>query len=101
MGDVIRSTASVDDIFKDLRTTFTNVAAKGGVVKERAEPMLAPVIAMVDAVVTPAANVNLLGRVRTALGRSAQFELANLKRLLGAAPSRASDPRRPALCVLS
>ena len=34
----------------------------------------------VDALATPAANVALLERVRTALGRIAQFELANLKR---------------------
>ena len=35
----------------------------------------------VDAVVEPQANVNLLERVYTALGRTAQFELASLKRL--------------------
>jgi hypothetical protein len=35
----------------------------------------------VDAAAGPAANVVLLERVRTALGRVAQFELANLKRL--------------------
>ncbi|MCC6522215.1 MAG: hypothetical protein IT373_06110 [Polyangiaceae bacterium] len=34
----------------------------------------------IDAAATPAANVALLERVRTALGRIAQFELANLKR---------------------
>jgi hypothetical protein len=35
----------------------------------------------IDAVAGPAANVTLLERTRTALGRVAQFELANLKRL--------------------
>lgn len=35
----------------------------------------------IDAVAGPAANVALLERVRTALGRVAQFELANLKRM--------------------
>ncbi len=35
----------------------------------------------IDAAAGPAANVGLLERVRTALGRMAQFELANLKRL--------------------
>lgn len=34
----------------------------------------------IDLTTTPAANVALLERVRTALGRIAQFELANLKR---------------------
>lgn len=34
----------------------------------------------IDAAATPAANVALLDRVRTALGRIAQFEIANLKR---------------------
>jgi hypothetical protein len=35
----------------------------------------------IDAAAVPTANVVLLERVRTALGRVAQFELANLKRL--------------------
>ena len=35
----------------------------------------------IDALAGPAANVALLERVRTALGRVAQFELANLKRM--------------------
>lgn len=193
MGDLIRSNADVDEIFKDVRETLTKAIAKGGTVKQRAEQGLGPVVAMItvaeaelkegqellaplqaaagaenesadatldrvyddtwndvgrpandrylalmypggagyytdgdtpgqparmellarlydrgvhpkltaeqshayaarvraaakelkadiDALATPAANVALLLRVRTALGRSAQFELANLKR---------------------
>lgn len=49
MGDVIRASAAVDEIFKDARTALTNAVAKGGTIKERAEAGLLPVITMVDA----------------------------------------------------
>ena len=48
---------------------------------QRIRAAAADLQADVDAVVGPAANVALLERVRTALGRVAQFELANLKRM--------------------
>ena len=50
MGDVIRPSSTVDDIFSDGRTTLHNARARGGALHERAETGLAPVIAMVDAV---------------------------------------------------
>lgn len=50
MGDVIRPNSAVDDIFGDGRTTLHNARARGGVIHERAETGLGPVIAMVDAV---------------------------------------------------
>lgn len=49
MGDVIRSSAAVDDIFKDVDTTYTEAVARGGTIKERAEQHLGPVIAMTQA----------------------------------------------------
>jgi hypothetical protein len=49
MGDLIRPSASMKDIFKDIRTTLTNAIAKGGLVRERAEQGVGPVIAMIDA----------------------------------------------------
>jgi len=49
MGDLIRATASIKEIFKDARTAMTNAIAKGGLVKERAEQELGPVIVMIDA----------------------------------------------------
>jgi hypothetical protein len=49
MGDVIRPSAAVEEIFKDVRSTLTEASAKGGTVKERAEQGLGPVVAMIDA----------------------------------------------------
>lgn len=50
MGDVIRASAAVEEIFKDGRAALANARAKGGKVKERAEEILAPTVAMVDAI---------------------------------------------------
>lgn len=50
MGEVIRASAAVDDIFDDLRTTLKNAAAKGGDAKQLAEARLVPVRAMIDTV---------------------------------------------------
>jgi len=49
MGDVIRASAAVDEIFKDVRVTLEASVARGGIVKERAEVGIGPVVAMVDA----------------------------------------------------
>lgn len=49
MGDVIRASAAVNDIFNDARTSLHNSRARGGSIQERAETGLAPVMAMVDA----------------------------------------------------
>jgi hypothetical protein len=49
MGDVIRSSAAREEIFKDARTSLNNARARGGHVQERAEIGLAPVVAMIDA----------------------------------------------------
>lgn len=49
MGDVIRASAAVDDIFKDARSALHTAVAKQGVAQERAEQGLGPVLAMVDA----------------------------------------------------
>jgi hypothetical protein len=49
MGDVIRPSAAVEEIFKDVRGALTNAIAKGGTVKDRAEAGLGPVVAMIDA----------------------------------------------------
>jgi hypothetical protein len=50
MGDVIRSNAAVEDIFKDARSALTSAIAKGGTVKDRAEQHIGPIVAMVDAI---------------------------------------------------
>src|SRR5262249_1742467 len=47
---VIRASAAVDEIFKDVRSALNNAVAKGGTMKERAEQGIGPVIAMVDAI---------------------------------------------------
>lgn len=49
MGDVIRSSAAVGDIFTDVRITYDESNARGGSIKERAEVGIGPVIAMIDA----------------------------------------------------
>lgn len=49
MGDVIRASAAVNDIFNDARTSLHNSRARGGSIQERAETGLAPVMAMIDA----------------------------------------------------
>jgi hypothetical protein len=50
MGDVIRTNAAVEDIFKDARAALTNGIAKGGTARDRAEHGLGPIIAMIDAI---------------------------------------------------
>jgi hypothetical protein len=55
-------------------------AAKAAAYAARVRAAAADLQADVDALKVPAANVALLERVRTALGRAAQYELANLKR---------------------
>lgn len=50
MGDVIRTNAAVEDIFKDARSALTSATAKGGRTKELAELGLGPIVAMVDAI---------------------------------------------------
>lgn len=49
MGDVIRSTAACEEIFKDARSSLTNARARGGAIQERAETGLGPAITIVDA----------------------------------------------------
>ncbi len=49
MGDLIRPSAGIKEIIKDVRTTLTNAIAKGGLVRERAEQGIGPVLAMIDA----------------------------------------------------
>src|SRR5688572_19499928 len=48
MGDVIRASAAVDDIFKDARKSLDNAVARGGKVKDLAEEGLGPGLAMVN-----------------------------------------------------
>jgi hypothetical protein len=50
MGDVIRTNAAVEDIFKDARSALTSAVAKGGRTKDLAELGLGPIVAMVDAI---------------------------------------------------
>jgi hypothetical protein len=50
MGDVIRASAAVEEIFKDGRAALATAVAKGGKIKERAEQILGPTITMVDAI---------------------------------------------------
>ena len=50
MGEVIRATAGVDDIFADGRKACAAADARGNRIKERADEGLAPAIAMVDAI---------------------------------------------------
>jgi hypothetical protein len=49
MGDVIRASAAVDEIFKDVRITLEESIARGATIKERAEVGVGPVVAMIDA----------------------------------------------------
>jgi hypothetical protein len=50
MGDTIRSSAAVDDIFADVRTTHQNAIARGGVARTLAEERIGPTIAGIDAI---------------------------------------------------
>jgi hypothetical protein len=50
MGDVIRTTAAVDDIFSDVRTARDNAVAMGGVARSLAEARLGPVLAMLETI---------------------------------------------------
>jgi hypothetical protein len=50
MGEVIRRTASADDIFADVRATLVNARAKGGIWKALAEGQLADVVVLIDGV---------------------------------------------------
>lgn len=52
MGDVIRASAAVEEIFKDARSALNQAVARGGTIKERAEQGVGPVVAMVDAIET-------------------------------------------------
>jgi hypothetical protein len=46
---VIRSSAAVEDIFKDVREALTKAIAKGGTPRDRAEQGIGPVIDMLNA----------------------------------------------------
>ena len=46
MGEVIRKTAAVGDIFADVRSTLINAAAKGGAWKDLADAQLAGLLEM-------------------------------------------------------
>jgi hypothetical protein len=50
MGDVIRASAAVDEISKDGHTALANAIAKDGLIKDRAEQGLGPVIVMMDTI---------------------------------------------------
>jgi hypothetical protein len=50
MGEVIRKSATNEDIVADVRRTLTNAQAKGGRWKEAAEAELGPVLALIDGV---------------------------------------------------
>ena len=52
MGELIRRTASADDIIADVRGTLTSAGAKGGTWKELAEQRLSGVVALIDNVET-------------------------------------------------
>lgn len=75
MGDVIRSSAAREDIFKDGRTSLTNARARGGNIQERAEIGLGPAITLVEATEQELAT--------------ASAELATLKAALAAENDRA------------
>ncbi len=49
MGEVIRASAAVDDIFHDANKALDESRARGGSIQERAETCIAPVMAMVQA----------------------------------------------------
>lgn len=49
MGEVIRASAAVDDIFEDTGKALNKSRARGGTIQERAESCIAPVMAMVEA----------------------------------------------------
>ncbi len=75
MGDVIRSSAAREEIFKDGRTSLTNARARGGGLQERAEIGLGPAMALVEATEQELAT--------------AAAELATLKAALAAENDRA------------
>ena len=50
MGDVIRASAAVEDIFKDARSAHTGAIAKGGKIQELGEETLGPPLALVSAI---------------------------------------------------
>jgi len=48
MGELIRRTASADDIIADVRGTLTSAVARGGEWQELAEQQLSDVVALFD-----------------------------------------------------
>ena len=66
MGDVIRSNAAVEDIFKDAQH-ITSAIARGGKTKDLAEAGLGPIVAMVDAIEAELKTAELLAPLLAAL----------------------------------
>jgi hypothetical protein len=82
MGDVIRAGAAVEDIFKDARDALNSAVAKGGVIRDRAEQGLAPVIAMVDATESELKEAKaLLAPLRAAVDAENERADATLNRI--------------------
>jgi hypothetical protein len=82
MGDVIRASAAVEDIFNDAREALNNAVAKGGVLKDRAEQGLAPVLAMVEATESELKEARaLFAPLRAALGAENERADASLNRV--------------------
>lgn len=50
MGEVIRRSAAVDDIFADLRTTYTSAQAAGGVFQTLADETVKPALVLCEAI---------------------------------------------------
>jgi hypothetical protein len=59
MGEVIRKTAAVDDIFHDVRASLVNARAKGGVWAALAEEQLGAVVGLIDTVMARHREVSL------------------------------------------
>ena len=58
MGSTIRQTAAVADIHKDVDTTYTNAAARGGVALSLADQSIGPVLKIAATVATQITAVN-------------------------------------------
>lgn len=75
MGDVVRRTAAVDDIFADVKTTLGRARAREGKWKATAEERLTPIVTLIDATDARRAAV--------------QAEVAPLAAAIGAADDKA------------
>lgn len=75
MGEVIRRNASADDIFADVRTTYTNAQAAGGLFQTLADETVKPALALSE---------SIDGKMRAAQAKAAPLVAAKQARNVAA-----------------